>query len=88
MKLFTNFNKFKKILLNNDIELFDYELRIVYKRLCNISQVNTQIGGSINNNQKNISQKFKKMSQQHMLHLINSLISKNDEKINWIFNLY
>lgn len=93
---FNNLNKFKQFLLNNNIELFDHEIRIVYKRLSNISSVyeeqfnsntvsnlNLQNGGSIN-----ISQKLKKMSQQHILHLISSLMTKNDIKINWILNLY
>jgi hypothetical protein len=89
----SNLNKFKQFLTDNDIELFDFEMRISYKRLCNLSseykkqqkltKLNLQKGGS-----KNISQKLKKMQRQHILHLISSLVSKNDTKTNWILNLY
>lgn len=83
-----DFIKFKKILSENEIEIFDYEFRIAHHRLCNWEKTKSQLGGSKNINIKNISSKLKNMSQIHLSHLIGSLLIKNDEKINWILNLY
>ena len=87
----SNLNKYNQFLLDNDIQLFDHEMRISYKRLCILSSeykkqqklTNVQSGGSIN-----ITQKLKKMPRQHIIHLINSLNTNNDTKTKWILDLY
>ena len=83
-----DFIKFKKILSNNEIEIFDHELRIVHYRLCNWEKTKGQVGGSKNINIKKMSTRLKYMSQSHLSHLISSLLIRNDEKTNWILNLY
>jgi len=90
-KKISNLNKYNQFLLDNDIQLFDHEMRISYKRFCNLSSeykkqqnlTNVQSGGSIN-----ITQKLKKMPRQHIIHLINSLNTNNDTKTKWILDLY
>lgn len=88
MTFSVDFIKFKKILSNNEIEIFDHELRIIHYRLCNWEKTKAQIGGSKNFNIKKMSTRLKNMSQIHLSHLISSLLIKNDEKINWILDLY
>ncbi len=80
--------KFKNILSENKIELFDYDLRISHHRLCNYIINRTQTGGSTNSSSKTVSDKLNNMSQIHLSHLVNSLLDKNEHKTNWIFNLY
>jgi len=80
--------KFKKILFENQIELFDHDLRISHHRLCNYQMAKFQSGGSYNSSNKNILNKLNKMTQIHLSHLINSLLDKNDLKTDWILNLY
>ena len=93
-KKISNLNKYNQLLLDNDIQLFDHEMRISYKMLCNLSSeykkqqnlnldLNSQSGGSIN-----ITQKLNKMPRQHIIHLIDSLITNNDTKTKWILDLY
>ena len=88
MSLLIDFVNFKNILLENNINLFDHDLRISYHRLNNFTVNKNQKGGSINSNNKDITQKIKSMTQIHLLHLVNSLLVKNNEKTNWIFELY
>jgi hypothetical protein len=79
--------KFKNILNKNQIVLFDHDIRISHHRLCNwLNKNKEQVGGSVNFNNDTISKQLKNMSQIHLSHLVNSLLNKNEEKINWILN--
>ncbi len=82
--------KFKNILLSNQIELFDHDLRITHYRLCNLVKNKNQMGGTslISNSTNSMEKKLKNMSQIHLSHLVNSLLSKNEQKTNWILNIY
>lgn len=80
--------KFKNLLYENKIELFDHDLRISHHRLNNWNNKVDQIGGSTYHNKTSITQKLNNMSQIHLSHLVNSLLDKNEQKINWILNLY
>jgi hypothetical protein len=78
--------KFKKILSNHQIELFDHDLRISHHRLCYVMVNSKQAGGS--GDFKNNTNKLEKISQIHLLHLVNALLEKNNQKINWILSIY
>ncbi len=86
--------KFKKILSNHQIELFDHDLRISHHRLSGFMISEKQTGGSHglattgNMTNKVILGKLENMSQIHLSHLVNSLLEKNNQKINWIFSMY
>ena len=80
--------KFKNILAENQIDLFDHDLRISHHRLCNWIQNKNQTGGSSNLSNSNIIYKLNNMSQIHLSHLVNSLLTKNEQKTNWILNNY
>jgi len=79
--------KFKNVLAENQIELFDHELRISHHRLCNLIKSKDQHGGS-SIARTNVYEKLNNMSQIHLSHLINSLLVKNEQKSNWILNIY
>jgi hypothetical protein len=87
MTSFIDLIKFKNILISNQIELFDHDLRISHFRLCNLVKNKNQIGGS-NLITNGIEKKLNNMSQLHLSHLVNSLLCKNEQKINWILNIY
>ncbi len=80
--------KFKKILSNHEIELFDHDLRISHHRLCSYMVNKKQVGGSNGFKNKDISNKLENMSQIHLSHLINALLEKNNQKTNWILTIY
>jgi hypothetical protein len=89
MVSFIDLIKFKNILEKNNIELFDHDIRISHYRLCNWFEKNkVQLGGATNVNNSSISEKLKQMSQIHLTHLVYSLLNKNEQKINWILNIY
>lgn len=79
--------KFKNVLTENQIELFDHDLRISHHRLCNLIKSKDQRGGSSIAG-PNVYEKLNNMSQIHLSHLINSLLVKNEQKSNWILNIY
>ncbi len=86
MTSFIDLIKFKNILMSNKIDLFDHDLRISHYRLCNLFKNKNQIGGS-NLITNGIEKKLNNMSQLHLSHLVNSLLCKNEQKINWILNI-
>ncbi len=93
MTSFIDLIKFKNILMTNQIELFDHDLRISHYRLCNLVKNKNQMGGTgliINgtNCTYGMEKKLNNMSQIHLSHLVNSLLSKNEQKTNWILNIY
>ncbi len=90
MTSFIDLIKFKNILLSNQIELFDHDLRISHYRLCNLVKNKNQFGGSTStiNETSGVEKKLNKMSQIHLSHLVNSLLAKNEQKTNWILNIY
>lgn len=87
MTSFIDLIKFKNILLDNQIDLFDHDLRISYHRLCGLMENKNQIGGS-SISKKSVLEKLNNMSQIHLSHLVNSLLVKNEQKSNWILNIY
>jgi len=86
MTSYIDFIKFKNILLDNHIDLFDHDLRISHHRLCNLLKNKEQHGGS-SVSRNNICEKLNNMSQIHLSHLINSLLVKNEQKSTWILNI-
>lgn len=79
-----DFIAFKNFLNEKNIHLFDAEYRIAYHRLNNINSYLMQNGGSYNNNFE--MDKLHKLNQSTLSHLVNSLLTKNIEKTNWILN--
>lgn len=89
MDLSNDFLYFKKTLDDNNIELFDYELRIAHKRFLTLFKLPSQTGGSQNETvDLNILNVLDKMSHTHLSHLVNSLLTNNVNKSKWIFNMY
>ena len=83
-----NFIKFKKILNKNNIFLFDAQYRIVFYRYNKLIE-NFQKGGSIiiSNKSYDMLNKIKIKNPILLSHFINSLIFKDDNKINYIIDL-
>jgi len=81
-----DFIAFKNMLNQNNIHLFDAEYRIVYHRLNNMKSYLIHNGGSLNNNFE--IDKIHKLNQATLSQLVNSLLTKNIEKTNWIINNY
>jgi hypothetical protein len=71
-----DFFKFKKLLNENDIYLFDSYYRIAHHRFNNLQYnnipQNKQVGGS------------GKMNKIILSRLVNSLLTNNTDRINWI----
>jgi hypothetical protein len=77
-----NFMKFKKILNDNDILLFDSNYRIAHNRLNNLEKMknNEQHGGS--------NFKLSKLNKNILNRLVDSLLSSNTDRTNWIISNY
>jgi len=69
-----DFITFKNYLIDNDIMLFDSQYRIAHYRYNMITKINNS----------NILSKVKNINK--LDNFINSLVTKNIEKINWIIN--
>jgi hypothetical protein len=69
-----NLLKFKKLLNDNDIFLFDSQYRIAHYRLNNLQQFksNEQVGGG------------KKINKIMLSRLVDSLLTQNINRANWI----
>jgi hypothetical protein len=82
-----DFLKFKKILNKNNIFLFDAQYRIVYFRYNKIID-NIQKGGSLTIKKKSydILNEIKLKNPILLSHFINSLIFRDDKKINYIID--
>lgn len=76
------FVEFKKYLNNRNILLFDSEYRISYYRFNNMK--NNQVGGGSNK----INKIFDYFSDIRLKHFINSLLTNNINKTNYILSLY
>lgn len=87
-----DFLKFKNILNKNNIFLYDAQYRIAYYRYNKLLE-NIQQGGSSIPNQSGlykpdkILKKIKSKNNTLLAHFINSLIFKDEKKIDYIINL-
>lgn len=69
-----NFLTFKKYLTDNNILLFDSQYRIAHFRYNLLKDTNENI--------------IMKLNNVTLHNLINSLLNKNTERINWIINKF
>ena len=86
-----DFIEFKKILNENNIQLFDAQYRIAHHRFNHLNHINRndQKGGSnVNLNNREIISNIIKNRPASLLSLINSLLNKNTIRINYIIDNY
>ena len=76
-----NFIDFKKLLNKNNIYLFDAQNRIAHYRLNNLNINKIQTGGSISND---LIIKINNLNSNYLNILVNSLLDKNIERIQFI----
>jgi hypothetical protein len=77
-----DFLEFKNILNKNNIYLFDCQYRIAHNRLNNLRK-HEQTGGAIN-----VTNNIKKLNTNLLSRLVDSLLTKNISRSNWILDNY
>ena len=68
--------KYKKLLKKNNIQLFDYELRISHYKITNINT--EQIGGG---KRKSLIHRLKKLDNNNILNIVKLSLSSNPQMI-------
>ena len=84
MLLQIDFTSFKNILNKNNILLFDTQYRIAHFRYNELIKNFVQIGGSKNTEPKQLINKINNYNPLLLSHFVDSLVSNNKNKINYI----